>query len=95
MGGGHQSKQCPTHTQYALFIENTVEEAQRDQHIDDDETGIDEIVDPIQGPSDDEGEREDSCLAVMRPSYSNYPSPQTPIWMVRCVLTQSALEEDW
>lgn len=38
----HQSKQCPTRREHALFIENIVEEeVKRDQHIDDDEIVID------------------------------------------------------
>lgn len=60
--------------------------------IDDDETGTDETVDPIQVPSDD-GDEEDSYLVVMRPN-SSYPTPYTPIWVMRCALIQSILEED-
>lgn len=88
-GISHQSTQCPTRREHALFIKDIVEEVQRD----DDETGINEIVDHIHTPSDDGGERGDNCLAVMRP-YSSYPSPQTPIWVVRCTLTHSTPEED-
>lgn len=62
--------------------------------MDDDVAGIDETIDIVQTPNNDDEKREDSCLAVMKPSYSSYPSPQTPIWVMRCALTQSTAEKD-
>lgn len=66
-GIGHYSKVCP-HKNLALCIQdNTEEEVYGDQQTFDDETGIDETVDIVQAPSDDDGEREDSYLVIMRP----------------------------
>lgn len=72
-GVGHYSKVCPR-KELALYVDdNTKEEVHGDQ-----QTVDDEIVDPLQAPSDDDGEGEDNYLAIMRPSYSSYllsPSP--------------------
>lgn len=38
---------CPSRREHALFLEDIVEEVQRDQQTNDDETDIDETVDPI------------------------------------------------
>lgn len=50
-----------------------------DQQAFDNETSINEIFDPSQAPSDDDdGEGEDSYLAVMKPSILVIPRPLHP-----------------
>lgn len=59
-GVGHLSRHCPTRNEHAFFIEDTVdEEPKGEQPINDDASDIEEIVAPVQAPSDDDVEGED------------------------------------
>lgn len=79
-----------------MIIGDTIdeEEPQEDQQVDDER--VDESVDPFTIPSDeDEADRGESCLALMRPTLSSISQQDLPLWVVRCALTQSVLEKDW